>query len=71
MDQKITINVEGMSCQYCVDFVAKLISKNEGIRSCDVSLSEKKAHVSYDENIINKDLIIQQINETEIYEASI
>ena len=46
--EKITLNVEGMSCIHCVNAVKNAIGSLSGISQVDVDLEEKKATADYD-----------------------
>ena len=39
--QKVTLNVEGMSCQHCENRVKKAVGELAGVSSVDVDLKRK------------------------------
>ena len=57
-----TIHVEGMSCMHCRASVTNALTALPGVSSAEVSLEEKTARVTYDENQVTpqdmKDAII-------------
>jgi len=55
----ITINIEGMSCQHCVNRVKKAIEALDGIKSLDVSIGGTK--VTFDEGKVSKNEIEKAI----------
>ncbi|MDA3791201.1 MAG: heavy-metal-associated domain-containing protein [Desulfobacula sp.] len=57
--QKITLNVEGMSCGHCSGMVKKTLEEIAGVSNVAVSLDEKKAFFDAD----NSDLIDRAIKE--------
>ena len=44
------IKIEGMACSHCTGAVTDGISKMSGVSSVDVSLENKSATVTYDED---------------------
>jgi copper chaperone len=44
----ITLDVQGMSCQGCVDSVTRVLKATPGVREVRVSLNPGRAEVSYD-----------------------
>ena len=59
---KIIINVDGMHCAACSSTVEKALNKKEGIESCSVNLTGGNALISFDENIVSTDVIIETVN---------
>lgn len=49
---KSTINISGMTCEHCVETVTKALEGLSGVNEASVSLAEKSARVSYDEEKI-------------------
>jgi copper chaperone len=43
---KKILNVEGMTCQHCVNRVKKIIEKHEGVSEVEVDLESKEARFS-------------------------
>ncbi|MEI6579104.1 MAG: copper chaperone CopZ [Eubacteriales bacterium] len=46
--EKVTLNVEGMSCSHCEHAVKTAVGALDGVASVEVSLAEKKVTVEYD-----------------------
>lgn len=46
--QKVTLNVEGMSCQHCENRVKKAVGELAGVSSVDVDLKKKTVTVEFD-----------------------
>lgn len=46
--EKITLNVEGMSCSHCENAVKTAVGELDGVTSVDVDLAEKTVVVEYD-----------------------
>lgn len=57
---KKIIRIEGMSCQHCVASIENAVDTLEGVEAVTVSLDNKNAAVSFDEN---------QVEISKIYEA--
>lgn len=61
--KEITISIEGMSCNHCVNSVKKGISALSGVKSVDVSLEKKSAKISYNEAKLEAKDIVKCVNE--------
>jgi copper ion binding protein len=61
MEKKL--RVEGMTCQHCVKRVTKIIEKTPGISDVQVSLENKEAVFTCDQDGIDVDTIIMAIND--------
>jgi len=59
----VVFNVEGMSCQHCVDAVQSAVGNLEGVDEVKVDLAAKTAQVSYDENKLEPDKIKDEIED--------
>ena len=46
-NQKITLQIEGMSCQHCVQAVTEALTSLVGVRSVKVDLSQDRAVVKF------------------------
>lgn len=44
----ITLNVEGMSCQHCVNAIETNVGKLNGVSSVKVQLDDGKVDITYD-----------------------
>jgi len=49
LKEKVVLNVEGMSCNHCVNGIKKAVGEIEGVISVEVSLEEKKVTVEYNQ----------------------
>ncbi len=59
---KIILNVDGMHCAACSAAVERAVNKLEGIESCSVNLTGGNALISFDENVVSTDKMIEAIN---------
>ncbi|KAG8448220.1 hypothetical protein GDO86_015351 [Hymenochirus boettgeri] len=57
------VNIEGMTCNSCVQSIEGLISKKTGVKSMQVSLVNKNGTVEYDPIITNPEIICEAIEE--------
>jgi copper chaperone len=55
-----TLNVEGMSCQHCVNSVKKAVGNLKGVDSVEVDLNNQKVTVGFDAQSVS----LQTIKET-------
>ncbi len=53
--------IKGMTCAACSGRIERVLSKADGITSCSVNLTTEVATVSYDENIISSEDIINKV----------
>ena len=49
MEKKVTISIDGMSCEHCVRAVKEAVGAQSGVKSVEVSLEDKNAQVVYDD----------------------
>ena len=56
-----TYNVTGMTCAACQANVTRCVSKLEGVEAVDVSLLANRMTVSYDENQVNPEVIVEAV----------
>ena len=46
-NQKVTLQIEGMSCQHCVQTVTEALKSLAGVKSVKVDLSQDQAVVKF------------------------
>ena len=63
MMQRVTLQVQGMSCNHCVQAVEENVGNINGVQSVHVLLEEGKVDVTFDEAKTNVDEIKQTIVE--------
>ncbi len=63
MMQRVTLQVQGMSCNHCVQAVEENVGNINGVQSVHVLLEEGKVDVTFDEAKTNVDEIKQTIEE--------
>ncbi len=69
MTKKTTVlNVEGMSCQHCVNSVNKAVGELKGVDRVAVALKSKTVSVDYDPDQIGLDKI-KEVIEDQGYEV--
>lgn len=66
-----TLNIHGMNCGHCSNAVKNLSEEVEGVDAAMVNLENNTAEVSFDENITSVEAIIENINSSEIYKATL
>ena len=59
----VLLKVNGMSCQHCVNAVQDALTNLVGVKQVKVDLKEKLVEVEYNEEITNKLLIVECIEE--------
>jgi copper chaperone len=60
---KITFNVDGMSCGHCKAAVEKALMGLEGVQTAEADLAAKTVQVTYDENNVNRDTLAGAITD--------
>ncbi|WP_350344834.1 copper ion binding protein [Proteinivorax tanatarense] len=61
---KVIFSVSGMSCEHCKNAVEKALNKLEGVQTVQVDLQLGEVAISYDENIVTREKLINTITET-------
>jgi P-type Cu+ transporter len=54
--------VTGMTCGGCASSVRRVVSRNKGVSDVEVENMENRVVVTYDENLVDDELIMSQIN---------
>lgn len=65
-----TLNIEGMNCGHCSNAVKNLAEEIEGV-TAEVTLENNTAEITFDENSTSTEAIIENINSSEIYKATL
>lgn len=60
-----------MNCGHCSSAIKNLSEEVEGVDVAMVNLENNTAEVSFDENITSVEAIIENINSSEIYKATL
>jgi copper chaperone len=50
-------DVEGMSCNHCVNSIKKAVGELDGVGTVDVDLTTKKVRVDYNDSLVNDEKI--------------
>ena len=58
-----TLNVEGMTCDHCVQTIKEAVSNLVGISRVEVDLENKQVAVEYDKALVKLDSITDKIVE--------
>lgn len=61
--KKIVIQLDDLVCPMCSSKIEKGLKKNKGIIEVNVSYNSSKAKVSFDENIISQERILDIIDD--------
>ncbi len=56
-----TLNVDGMSCEHCVQTITKAVGEAAGVQNVTVNLAGKNVSVDYDESAISLEEISDKI----------
>ncbi len=66
-EEKINIDITGMTCDHCAISIEKLVSGIEGVDKADVHYPSGKGEFSFNPDKTNKDKIVNAINKTKNY----
>ena len=58
-----TIDIEGMTCEHCVQTVKKALEDLPGVESADVSLEKGSAVVRYSDATVHLDKLVKAVND--------
>ena len=64
----ISLNVEGMSCEHCVESIKSAVGNLNGVSAVTLSLADKKVAVEYDKERVTLDTI-KSVIEDQGYEV--
>jgi len=57
------INVDGITCEHCVDTIKEAVEILDGVFSVDVDIEKKQVVVEFDEEIAKAEDLIDKIEE--------
>ena len=60
--RKVEYKVTGMSCMSCATSVERVLRRNKGVHDVKVENFEDRVFITYDENLVNDDTLLNQIN---------
>ena len=55
--ETVSLEIEGMHCEGCVNAIAGTVDALDGVRSCDVSLEDEFAVVTYTDPMTESDVV--------------
>lgn len=61
---KTTVNIDGMSCQSCVNSVEKQLGQIDGVIKYDVSLKKNEAVIEYDPKKVDEKKIEEKFKDS-------
>lgn len=68
-EEKMVLDISGMTCDHCAVSIERLLEKKNGILSKKVSYASGKGEITFNPYDISKEEIIQSINQTPTYRA--
>lgn len=63
MMETVTLKVEGMSCNHCVNAIESNVGKLQGVSNVKVSLDNGSVEVSFDSSKVSKEAMIDVIED--------
>lgn len=67
--EKLLLDIAGMTCDHCATSIEKLLATQNGILDKKVNYSDGKGEVIFQPDVVSKSEIIKTINETNNYKA--
>jgi Cu+-exporting ATPase len=61
--QTVEIDVQGMTCEACVNSITTALTELPGVQSCEVSLDQHKTTVTLDANTLTPGQAAERINQ--------
>jgi copper chaperone len=61
--EKVTLNVEGMSCGHCVKAIEGSVGELNGVSTVKVDLENKKVDVEFNQEEVTLDVIKETIDD--------
>lgn len=61
--EKVTLNVQGMSCGHCVKAVESSVGELAGVETVKVNLEQAQVEVAYDDSKVTLDTIKETIDD--------
>lgn len=61
--QKVTLNVQGMSCGHCVKAVEGSVGQLEGVNEVKVNLDAAQVEITFNESQVSVDTIKETIDD--------
>ena len=68
-EEKLSLNITGMTCIHCATGIEKLFDKKKGVASKKVNYVTGKGEFTIDTDITSKDEIVNTINKTKTYKV--
>lgn len=63
MADKVTLDLEGMSCAACANAIESALKRAEGVTTAQVNLATEKAYVEYEPGVITRDDLVQVVRD--------
>lgn len=60
-EEKLDLEIEGMTCAACSARIEKVVSKMDGVHEATVNLTMERANITYTPGVVDEDLIIKRI----------
>lgn len=59
--RSVTLEIEGMHCEGCVQTIKALIALERGVRAVEVSYKDGQARILYDPKVIGENRLVRLI----------
>ena len=59
--KKTVLRISGMSCASCSSRIEKKLNEMDGVEKVTVNLATERAHIDYDEAIIDNEKLIEAV----------
>ena len=69
-EEKVVMEIEGMSCNLCPVAVKKSLSEIQGVKEIEVSFKERRARLSVDESVTDE-MLLEAVRKAGPFKGSI
>ncbi|MGE7271968.1 copper chaperone CopZ [Brevibacillus panacihumi] len=59
----VTLNVQGMSCNHCVNSIEGALHKLEGVVTAKVNLADNQVNVTFEESVVSLEKVKETIED--------
>jgi copper chaperone CopZ len=60
---KAELNIDGMHCESCAALIKETLEETAGVERADVSFGGKTAVVSFDDNVVPQNTLVEKIQD--------
>ena len=70
-EDKLSVDITGMTCDHCAVTIEKIVKRNAGVKSAAINFKNGTGEVEFNPESISKDELINTINSSKTYRAKL